>query len=420
MKAKVFLLALVLFILMGSVNAMAAPKYNTFERPARGSAYTLAQWGTDGWSAPWDLGMSTRTWMDGYNFNHSGGQSLRVFYPAGQIDPQNSGAQAPFALTPGQEYYLSYWVRFSSDFSWGTTEHAGKLGLGLAGGGEGACSGGNVCTGYNGFSSRMIWRAGGQAAIYYYDMDNSGNSGNYGSYAVLKNNGNDIYYPRGTWINIVQRLKVNTVTAGNANPDGEIQIWYNGISAANITGLRFVRNNILVDTAYFSSFFGGATSAFAPQNDSYVWYDDLKVSTNKSDICELSPGGCFTRTFEAESYNAMSGVITKPSPDTGGGQTVGGIDNQDWIAFTNVNIPSSGRYLVEYRIATPNNGGKLSLDLNGGATVLGEINIPNTGSFSTYRTVSHEVQISAGTYQFGLYAPIGGFDINWWKITKIY
>ncbi|WP_206438428.1 carbohydrate-binding protein [Paenibacillus whitsoniae] len=415
MKVKIFLLALVLFIVMGSVQAMAAPKYNTFERPARGSAYTLAQWGIDGWSAPWDFGMSTRTWMDGYNFNHSGGQSLRVFYPAGQIDPPNSGAQAPFDITPGQEYYLSYWVRFSSDFSWGTTEHAGKLGLGLAGGG--ACSGGIPCTGYNGFTSRMIWRAGGQAAIYYYHMDDAGQ---YGDYAILKNNGADIYYPRGTWVNIVQRLKVNTVTAGNANPDGEIQIWYNGVSAANITGLRFVRNGDLVDKAYFSSFFGGATSAFAPQNDSYIWYDDLKVSTNKNDICELSPGGCFTRTFQAESYNAMSGVMTETTPDTGGGQNVGGIDNQDWIAFTGVNIPTSGRYLVEYRIATPNDGGKLSLDLNGGATVLGEINIPNTGSFSTYRTVSHEVNISAGTYQFGLYAVTGGFDINWWKITKLY
>ncbi|RTE08963.1 carbohydrate-binding protein [Paenibacillus whitsoniae] len=116
----------------------------------------------------------------------------------------------------------------------------------------------------------------------------------------------------------------------------------------------------------------------------------------------------------------MSGVMTETTPDTGGGQNVGGIDNQDWIAFTGVNIPTSGRYLVEYRIATPNDGGKLSLDLNGGATVLGEINIPNTGSFSTYRTVSHEVNISAGTYQFGLYAVTGGFDINWWKITKLY
>lgn len=228
-------------------------------------------------------------------YSHTGDQSLRVFYPQGEVGPAESGAQAPFSLTPGREYYLSYWVRLSDDFSWGTTQFAGKLGLGLAGGAS--CSGGQVCDGYNGFSSRMIWRSGGQAAIYYYHM---GNGGQYGDYAVLKNNGADIYYPRGQWFNIVQRLKVNTVTNGQANPDGEIEIWYNGQSAATITGLRFVRNSDLIDKAYFSSFFGGATVEFAPANDSYIWYDNIKVSTNREDICELDAGGCFSLMTEAE------------------------------------------------------------------------------------------------------------------------
>lgn len=262
-------------------------KVNTFERPASLSSYSLSEWAADGWSAPWDLGMSSRTWIDGVNFRHSGTKSLRITYPAGKIGPENSGAQAPFTLIPAREYYLSYWVRFSSDFSWGTTQFAGKLGLGLAGGG--ACSGGQVCTGYNGFSSRMIWRSGGQAAIYYYHM---GHEGQYGDYVVLKTRaGADIYYPRGTWVHVAQRLKVNSVSNGVANPDGEIEVWYNGTSAARISGLRFVRNADVVDKAYFSSFFGGATAEFAPMHNSYVWYDDLKVSTSPLDICELS-GGC--------------------------------------------------------------------------------------------------------------------------------
>lgn len=283
-------------------------------RPEQGSAYDLGQWSQDGWSAPWQEGMSTRTWIDGYNFNHSGGKSLRVFYPKGKIGPADSGAQAPLQLTPGREYYLSYWVRFSSDFSWGTTEYAGKVGIGLAGGAS--CSGGQVCDGYNGFSSRMIWRSGGKAAIYYYHM---GHEGQYGDYVDLKNaSGTVINYPRGQWINLVQRLKVNTVSGGSANPDGEIDIWYNGTQAATIRGLRLVRNADLVDRAYFSSFFGGATTSFAPTNDSYIWYDDLKVSTQRSDVCEIASGGCHTRTFQAEYYSAMKGVVKKTTPDTGG------------------------------------------------------------------------------------------------------
>jgi hypothetical protein len=265
--------------------ATVALPINGFERPPAGSAYPLTQWAADGWRAPWDEGMATRTSVDG-SVARSGSRSLRVLYPAGKIGPADSGAQAPFAVPSGREYYLSQWVRFSSDYSWGTTEFAGKVGLGLAGGA--ACSGGQVCTGDNGFSSRMIWLSNARAGIYYYHM---GHSGQYGDFVVLKDNGADIKYPRGQWINLVQRLKVNTVTAGVANPDGEIEVWFNGKSAALVTGLRFVRNNDLVDKAYFSSFFGGATQTFAPKNDSYIWYDDLKVSTNRSDICELTTPG---------------------------------------------------------------------------------------------------------------------------------
>ncbi|RXZ81065.1 carbohydrate-binding protein [Paenibacillaceae bacterium] len=151
-----------------------------------------------------------------------------------------------------------------------------------------------------------------------------------------------------------------------------------------------------------------------------MWYDDIKVSTNSSEICELSAGGCFQRLFQAEDYNIMKGIVTGPTSDIGGGQKVGSIDSTDWIAFSSVQIPTSGTYLVEYRVASPNSNGKLSLDLNGGATALGMVDIPNTGSWSSYRTISHTVPISAGTYQFGLYAATGGFDINWWKITKLY
>lgn len=388
-------------------------RYNTFERPERGTAYTLGAWAQDGWTAPWEQGMSTRTWIDGYNFSHTGGKSLRVFYPKGKIGPADSGAQAPLQLTRGREYFLSYWVRFSSDFSWGTTEFAGKVGLGLAGGAS--CSGGQVCDGFNGFSSRMIWRSGGKAAIYYYHM---GHAGQYGDFVDLtRPDGSLILYPRGQWVNLVQRLRVNTVTAGTANADGEIDVWYNGVQAAAVRGLRFVRNADQVDRAYFSSFAGGATASFAPANDSWIWCDDLKVSTVRTDLCELT-GGCHTHSFQAESFTQMRGVTTSATTDTGGGQTTS-FDTGDWIAFGNVTVPKAARYLVEYRIATPNSNARLSLDVNAGATPLGELTLPNTGGGTQYRTVSREVDVPAGTHQFGLYASTGGFNLNWWKLTQI-
>jgi hypothetical protein len=60
----------------------------------------------------------------------------------------------------------------------------------------------------------------------------------------------------------------------------------------------------------------------------------------------------------------------------------------------------------------------LSLDLNGGATVLGTVTVPATGGWQTWRTVSHTVNVNAGTYNLGVYAQAGGWNFNWLRITK--
>lgn len=270
-----------------SAAQITAVKWNGFERPAAGAAYTSGEWSADGWSAPWSEGFNSGRAVIDSSTAHSGTKSLRVFYPKGKIGPADSGAQAPFTVTKGREYYVSQWIRFSPTFSWGTTQFAGKIGVGLRGGA--GCSGGTECTGYNGFTSRLIWRSSGQAAIYYYHMDQTGTYGDYRN--LTKAGGEVIKYPRGAWMHVAQKVRVNTVTGGNANADGEIEVWFNGVSAAKITGLRFVRNADLVDSAMFSSFAGGATTEFAPTTDSWIWYDTLKVTTNRAEICEIS-GGC--------------------------------------------------------------------------------------------------------------------------------
>jgi hypothetical protein len=81
-------------------------------------------------------------------------------------------------------------------------------------------------------------------------------------------------------VEIVQRFEVNTVTNGNANPDGQIEVWFNGRSAALIIGLEFVRNGDLVDRAYPSSFAGGGDASFAPTRTGHIRYDDLRVNTS--------------------------------------------------------------------------------------------------------------------------------------------
>ena len=126
-------------------------------------------------------------------------------------------------------------------------------------------------------------------------------------------------------------------------------------------------------------------------------------------------GNNFSVRREAESYNAMLGVQTEACSE--GGQNVGWIDQGDWMAFNNVTIPASGSYTIRYRVASPN-GSRLSSDLNAGSIQLGSVNIPATGGWQNWTTVTQTVNLNAGTYNFGIYAPQGGWNINWWSIQS--
>jgi hypothetical protein len=126
----------------------------------------------------------------------------------------------------------------------------------------------------------------------------------------------------------------------------------------------------------------------------------------------------FSQTIQAESYNGMLGVQVEATTDAGGGSNVGWIDTGDWMAYNNINVPATGSYLLEYRVASPT-GGRLPHDLNAGAVVLGSVNIPATGGWQSWQTVSQTVTINAGTYNFGIFAQTGGWNINWWRMTRL-
>ncbi|GGF13197.1 carbohydrate-binding protein [Hymenobacter cavernae] len=121
--------------------------------------------------------------------------------------------------------------------------------------------------------------------------------------------------------------------------------------------------------------------------------------------------------IQAEGYSAMNGVQPEATSDTGGGQNVGYIDQGDWMAYSNINFPVSGNYTLEYRVASPS-GGTLSSDLNSGSIQLGNTAVPATGGWQNWTTVSRTVYVNAGTYNFGVFAQTGGWNLNWIRITS--
>lgn len=125
----------------------------------------------------------------------------------------------------------------------------------------------------------------------------------------------------------------------------------------------------------------------------------------------------WSTTLQAEAFSAMQGVQVENTTDAGGGQNVGYIDATDWLAYYNVTFPTSGTYTIEYRVASLS-GSRLSSDLNAGAIQLGNVDIPATGGWQTWTTVSQTVNVQAGTYNFGVYAQAGGWNLNWIRISR--
>jgi hypothetical protein len=122
-------------------------------------------------------------------------------------------------------------------------------------------------------------------------------------------------------------------------------------------------------------------------------------------------------TLRAEDYSYASGVQKEPCSE--GGQDVGYIDTNDWMSFNSVNLPVSGEYNVEYRVASQNGGGELTLEKAGGNQIYDRISVPATGGWQNWQTISHVVNLSAGVQAIGIGVPRGGFNIEWIKITPI-
>ena len=148
-----------------------------------------------------------------------------------------------------------------------------------------------------------------------------------------------------------------------------------------------------------------------------MYVDYVKVYQDAGGNPPNNPGPA--TTIQAESYSNMLGVQTEATTDAGGGQDVGWIDAGDWMAYSPLVFPTSGNYLIEYRVASLNGGGRLSADLNAGSIVLGQLDVPNTGGWQNWTTISHTVYINAGTYTPGIYAVAGGWNLNWIRITPL-
>jgi hypothetical protein len=191
---------------------------------------------------------------------------LTVTYPAGSSAPSAGapygGAQLcePFATGPARSVTLTYEVRFPVGFQF---VKGGKL-PGIYGGVE-PFSGGKHSS--NGWSMRLMWRTGGAAEVYAYIATTSGYGDEYGK-------GNFRWLADGRWHTVSETVTVNTPGAN----DGSVRLAYDGTVYITQTGLAVTRSQTPALGLFFSTFYGGHDSSWAPTADMHIDFRNFTMS----------------------------------------------------------------------------------------------------------------------------------------------
>ncbi|RPD63792.1 hypothetical protein L227DRAFT_572234 [Lentinus tigrinus ALCF2SS1-6] len=210
------------------------------------------------------------------------GPVLQVKYPKGAVGSEASGMQL-YSLwntsdsSSFQSMLISYEVAFDESFDF---VKGGKL-PGLRGGPDpNGCSGGNAANGTNCFSTRLMWRTSAAGEVYAYiptpndicsnsdfrcNSDGFGTSIDRGSFAFVT----------GRWnrVALLVRLNqpVNTV-------NGEVLLYYNNVRALDEQALQYRGDsNIDIGGMYFSTFFGGSDSSWAPPSDVNAYFRNIQM-----------------------------------------------------------------------------------------------------------------------------------------------
>lgn len=262
----------IILALSGLVFPVWADSYiqSTFDAFPDGNL-TLTQVKTEWPGVTWDDGLAEERVAVFSGAEAQSGKSIRVTYPQGSFGPSQGGAQWQATFPSTHDTLMSsYWVRPSVDFDF---VKGGKL-PGLCG--SQCNTGGNIPTGSDGWSARMMWRTGGKVVLYLYYPDQPG------TYAVdfpLELDGNDVLFTPGSWSEIKTQVGLNTPGVKN----GFVKVWYNGRQALDLTGLRLRDQDTMhVNRFYFSTFHGGNDATWAPSLTCTMDFDSFWVGTEDS------------------------------------------------------------------------------------------------------------------------------------------
>ncbi len=142
---------------------------------------------------------------------------------------------------------------------------------------------------------------------------------------------------------------------------------------------------------------------------------------------DYNPGGQDVGYFDTTAGNSGGKYRTDDvdiqqctDPTTPSGKTcynVGWIAQGEWLAY-DVNVATSGQYTFSVRYATPSNGRKLHIELDG-VNVTGSINLPNTGGYQVWASVTTDpISLDAGNHTLRIVIETSTLNLNYVTIAS--
>jgi Carbohydrate binding module (family 6)/F5/8 type C domain/Abnormal spindle-like microcephaly-assoc'd, ASPM-SPD-2-Hydin/Right handed beta helix region len=277
-----------------------------------------------------------------------------------------------------------------------------------------------VRSGGNGYSQ-------GQPALH---IGNGGDGQNVGvvDHVTVTNNTvtNSLYDGVGFSTSTNTLLQNNTVTSPGRNgiviappfypaPSGSATITGN-----TVTGLRSGMSPFINNSGGFAAAVSGNSWQSGPVEAPFGGSPAAVPGTVQAENYDTGGQGV---AYNVSSVNGTGngyrtdGVDLEATSDAGGGSNLGWTSGGQWFRYT-VNASSAGTYAVSLRVAAPGAvSGALHLSNAAGANLSGSVNIPATGGWQNWTTVTTQVTLPAGQQILTLNEDNGGWNVNSLQFT---
>jgi hypothetical protein len=233
---------------------------------------------------------------------------------------------------------------------------------------------------------------------------------------------NSVYDSVGFSTSTNTQLEDNTITAP----------WRNGIVISPPfypapTGSATISGNSVTGLTGGNQAFADDSSGFTATVTGNSWQGSTTPEGPYGGTAAAVPGTVQAENYDTGgqgvAYNVTSvngsgngyrsdGVDLETTSDTGGGYDLGWTDSGQWFRYT-VNVASAGTYTVSLRLAAPSAvTDALHLANSTGTDLSGDVNIPATGGWQTWTTVTASVTLPAGQQVLTLDQDNGGWNLN--------